>query len=180
MLSHLIKDPSPDTVAAKKETTAHILELLLSGATQLQHLRLSCKNLQQLPAAHHLGQLSHLRSLTISECSMLQELPASIGNLSSLTSLTISSCEELMGLPDTLGDLGVLPELSIYGCMLLQELPASIAGLEVLQTLTLTATPTWLAWMRMPLQAWERCASSASACAPLCARCRARWCRQQT
>ncbi|WIA13686.1 hypothetical protein OEZ85_007246 [Tetradesmus obliquus] len=136
-LSHLDPDPSPSEIAAKQRTTSSALGFLLSTATHLQQLRLSCENLEELPAADSLGQLSDLRSLEISECRSLQELPASIGSLSRLTSLTICECDELKELPESLGDLAALQELSISNCMMLQELPASLAGLAALQTLEL-------------------------------------------
>ncbi|WIA33835.1 hypothetical protein OEZ86_006943 [Tetradesmus obliquus] len=121
-LSHLDPDPSPSEIAAKQRTTSSALGSLLSTATHLQQLRLSCENLEELPAADSLGQLSDLRSLEISECRSLQELPASIGSLSRLTSLTICECDELEELPESLGDLAALQELSISNCMMLQTL----------------------------------------------------------
>lgn len=61
-----LPQPTPSQIAAQKQTTSSLLEFLLSTATRLQHLRLSCRSLQRMPAASNLGQLSDLRSLTIS------------------------------------------------------------------------------------------------------------------
>lgn len=132
-----VPQPSMDQVAAQQQATCSMLEFLLSTATRRQHLRLSCRNLQELPAADNLAQLSSLRSLTISKCSSLQELPASIGCLSQLTSLVLYACDELVDIPRSIGRLTALQELSIRECFELPGLPASISRLTALESLEL-------------------------------------------
>ncbi|KAF6256029.1 hypothetical protein COO60DRAFT_1272152, partial [Scenedesmus sp. NREL 46B-D3] len=95
------------------------------------------QNLQQVPAASYLGQLSDLRSLTISKCRSLEVLPASIGCLSRLTSLTLSGCNELLEVPHAIGGLTALHKLIVSRCMMLRALHASLAGLWALKELIL-------------------------------------------
>ena len=54
---------------------------------------------RQVARSDAVGQLAALRTLNLSNCSLLQSLPAEIGQLAALRTLDLSHCRALQSLP---------------------------------------------------------------------------------
>jgi Leucine-rich repeat (LRR) protein len=72
------------------------------------------------------------RSLDLSGCSKLRELPTFIDELTTLESLDLSGCSQLKELPTSIDKLITLQSLNLSGCSQLKELPTSINKLIIL------------------------------------------------
>ena len=84
-------------------------------------------NVSSLPS--WIGNMNTLRSLTVTDSSLLMSLPSSIGNLSNLTSLNLSRCYSLESLPSSIGNLSHLTSFDLNGCTKLRSLPENIGNL---------------------------------------------------
>ena len=93
----------------------------------LRHLTIGLPGLDALPDG--LGRLATLRTLSLSGCSGLRALPASLSALHALSYLELPSSPATAQLRDGLTDgMRQLATLDLYGCTGLVELPGSYAG----------------------------------------------------
>ncbi len=95
-----------------------------------------CSKLKELPT--FIDELTTLESLDLSRCSQLKELPTSIGKLTVLQSLNLSWCSQLKELPTSINKLTALQSLNLSWCSQLKELPTSIDKLTALESLDLS------------------------------------------
>lgn len=102
-------------------------------AGSLERLDIAACGLTVLPDS--MCMLSRLKSLSITECWMLQRLPARLGELKALSTLTLEDLLELNALPETFGSLR-LATLSI-NCCELQRMPESMADMTSLTSLAI-------------------------------------------
>ncbi|KAH8932739.1 hypothetical protein BDL97_19G089600 [Sphagnum fallax] len=79
-----------------------------------------------------------LRTLILSNCTTLQELPKDIGKLSWLNELNLAFCSSLKALLDSMFQLKELKHLDLFGCVKLGCLPDSIVDLSQLKTFRLS------------------------------------------
>jgi Leucine-rich repeat (LRR) protein len=75
-----------------------------------------------------------LRTLILSNCAFLKELPKDIGKLLRLNELDLAFCSSLKALPDSMFQLKELKHLDLTGCSQLGCLPDSIVNLSQLKT----------------------------------------------
>ncbi|KAL3678422.1 hypothetical protein R1sor_021378 [Riccia sorocarpa] len=121
------------TCSAVEDSLVESLRLLCS----LEHLRLDCKTVEQLPDLF--GCFSTLKTLRIS-CPSLHALPATIGNFIQLTEveiwspLTYTGYTGLRSLPDSFTKLSNLQSLSLRNLQL-ETLPEAFGNLTSLQRL---------------------------------------------
>ncbi|CAM6072457.1 unnamed protein product, partial [Sphagnum tenellum] len=78
-----------------------------------------------------------LRTLILSNCKALKELPKDIGKLLKLNELNLTLCSNLKALPDSISQLKELRHLNLSSCTDLRYLPDSIMHLSQLKTLQL-------------------------------------------
>ncbi|CAM6028798.1 unnamed protein product [Sphagnum balticum] len=78
-----------------------------------------------------------LRTLILSSCRALKELPRDIGKLLRLNELNLTFCSSLKALPNSMSQLKELKHLNLYGCVQLTSLPNSIVHLSQLETFNL-------------------------------------------
>lgn len=122
-----------------------IMSLQVSDVEASRHVKVKVLNVQicgqlQQQFSASIGQLSDLQTLSLQNCSQLQQLwqvPATISQLNSLQKLDLYGCNQLQQLPDSLSTLGSLRKLYLSECCQLQQLPASIGQLQRLEKLDL-------------------------------------------
>ena len=100
--------------------------------TTLNVLNIGNCGLVTLPPA--LGNLVHLKHLTVNSNSGLTKLPDELGQLSELEKLSCSG-SGLRSLPSSLGDLTALKILYLNECRMMQRLPREICGCVSLEAL---------------------------------------------
>ncbi|CAM6029752.1 unnamed protein product [Sphagnum balticum] len=104
---------------------------------ELRTLILSnCKALQELPK--DLGKLFKLNELNLAFCSSLKALPDSISQLKELKHLDLSKCSQLGCLPDSIVHLSQLKTFKLWGCHKLENLPMEFGKLQSLEELNLS------------------------------------------
>lgn len=113
----------------------------LRGLPQL-FPRLQKLNLSNCPWLTHegvaqLAQLSHLKALTMEQCSELT-LPDAISGLAALQKLNLFACGSLCSLPEGFSRLVSLRTLNLSWCGKLKELPESTSALSLLQSLNIS------------------------------------------
>ncbi|CAK9200583.1 unnamed protein product [Sphagnum troendelagicum] len=79
-----------------------------------------------------------LRTLILSKCEVLEELPKDIGKLLKLNQLNLAFCSSLKALPDSMSQFKELKHLDLYNCVQLRCLPDSIVNLSQLKTFRLS------------------------------------------
>ncbi|CAM6047282.1 unnamed protein product [Sphagnum compactum] len=79
-----------------------------------------------------------LRTLILSSCRALKELPKDIGKLLRLNELNLTLCSSLKALPDSMSQLKELKHLDLSACVELKSLPDSIVHLSQLETFRLS------------------------------------------
>ncbi|KAH0747267.1 hypothetical protein KY285_008924 [Solanum tuberosum] len=106
----------------------------IGSLSSLEHLNLQGNNFDHLPQS--ISELGALRSLNLSNCKRLTQLPDFMGmpNLMTLN-LSIINIEHL---PQSIEQLGALRSLDLSYCERLKELPRSIMGMQNLETLNLS------------------------------------------
>ncbi|KAH8942600.1 hypothetical protein BDL97_13G001300 [Sphagnum fallax] len=82
-----------------------------------------------------------LRTLILSDCGALKELPEDIGKLLKLTELNLACCSSLKALPDSMFHLKELKHLDLSGCVKLEILPMEFGKLQGLVELNLSNCP---------------------------------------
>jgi len=104
-----------------------------------------------------LQQLTCLRSLEISGCNDLRQLPESMRGLTNLRRLQLQHCNNLCMMPEWLGELQSLEALFIQCLPSMSFLPDSIQHLTSLQSLTISHCN---AFHQLPEQLGELCSLS--------------------
>ena len=90
-----------------------------------------------------MNDLSCLKTLIISNFTILEELPNEITKLKALESLDVRKCHELKSLPEQgLEGLCSLRTLTIYSCIRLRSLPEAVQHLTSLEVLSIEYCPT--------------------------------------
>jgi len=97
------------------------LELSMGGGSQIPNSRLTIIVFDALPQLVTLpqwlqGSANSIKSMTISNCTNLEELPKWIPSLICLKKLEIKNCPNLMSLPDNMDHATNVEVLQIYGC----------------------------------------------------------------
>ncbi|CAH8314770.1 unnamed protein product [Eruca vesicaria subsp. sativa] len=106
------------------------------NATKLKTLYLTeCASLVELPSS--ISNATNLKSLYLTKCSSLVQLPSSIGNASNLEILDLSFCSRLMELPASIGNATNLEILNLEYCSSLVKLPYSFGNATNLKKLCL-------------------------------------------
>jgi hypothetical protein len=94
----------------------------------------NCKALIELPK--HIGKLLKLNELNLEFCLSLKTLPDSMFQLKELKCLNLSSCFQLECLPDTIVDLSQLKTLRLFDChLVIPHHPTSYSIFEMLNEL---------------------------------------------
>ncbi|XP_019433797.1 PREDICTED: TMV resistance protein N [Lupinus angustifolius] len=107
----------------------------LSGCGHLEKIVLeNCISLTRIHESF--GSLITLRSLNLTRCSNLIELPSDVSGLKHLESLYLSGCLKLKALPENIGSLKSLKTL-LADNTAIKEMPESIFGLTKLEQLIL-------------------------------------------
>ncbi|KAK7243137.1 hypothetical protein RIF29_37924 [Crotalaria pallida] len=107
----------------------------LSGCGHLEKIIL--ENCISLTTLHEsIGSLTTLRTLNLTLCSNLTELPSDVSGLKHLDSLILSRCLKLKALPENIGSLKSLKTL-LADDTAIEEIPQSIFRLTKLEHLTL-------------------------------------------
>ena len=129
-----------------QELLPQIQSLAICLATDQETCALRCAH----PALHHValfgkalravaydfaGSAGHLRTLVLTGCKALRQLPESMDQLTSLTTLDVSGCTSLTALPESIGRLSALTTLALNSCASLTELPEWVGQLAALTTL---------------------------------------------
>ena len=120
-------------------------EVLPSSIGNMKHLRylslLRNKRIKKLPAS--ICKLYHLQTLILAECSELEELPRDMGNLINLMFLSITTKQRaLSGTENGLGCLISLRSLLIYACNNLEFIFEGMQNLTALRTLVIVGCPS--------------------------------------
>lgn len=108
---------------------AHLGEL-----SKLETLALSdCEAIEALPEC--LSRPSCLKSLNLFNCTSLAAFPESLSNLVGLEMINANQCSEWTSLPEGLSALTALANLMVNKCIALEALPAVLSGLSGLKLL---------------------------------------------
>ncbi|CBI29848.3 unnamed protein product, partial [Vitis vinifera] len=99
----------------------------------MRYLDLSDSSFEVLPSS--IGNMKHLRYLSLLRNKRIKKLPASICKLYHLQTLILAECSELEELPRDMGNLINLITLVIVGCPSLVSLPTSVKHLPALENL---------------------------------------------
>ncbi|CAK9257205.1 unnamed protein product [Sphagnum jensenii] len=106
---------------------------------KLAVLDLTCnKELMQIWPNDHEIIYKGLRTLILSSCEALVELPKDIGKLLKLIELNLAFCSSLKTLPDSMSQLKELKHLNLFSCVQLRSLPDSIVHMSQLNTFQLS------------------------------------------
>ncbi|CAK9194562.1 unnamed protein product [Sphagnum troendelagicum] len=106
---------------------------------KLAVLDLTCnKELMQIWPNDHEIIYRDLRTLILSSCKALTELPKDIGKLLKLIELDLTFCSSLKALPDSMSQLKELKHLNLSGCVQLRSFPNSIVHMSQLNTFQLS------------------------------------------
>jgi hypothetical protein len=76
----------------------------------------------------HLLRFTSLKSLDLSKCTSLPQLPEEVCKLTSLQTLCLRGCSSITVLPETIAVLDELQQLDLSGCSSLTSLPESLGG----------------------------------------------------
>ncbi|CAH8314944.1 unnamed protein product [Eruca vesicaria subsp. sativa] len=119
-----------------QETGIRELQISTGKANNLKTLNLSgCSSLVQLPSS--IGDATNLKKLYLAGCSSLMLLPSSIGKESKLEILDLSNCSSLIELPSSIGNATNLECLNLEYCSSLVKLPSSLGNATKLKKLCL-------------------------------------------
>ncbi len=112
----------------------------LGELTQLEILSLGLdlnRPISTFRSAEIICQLMRLKTLDLSCCRYLTELPERFGQLKGLNALDLSFCVALTAMPESFGQLRRLERLSLSFCVALTAMPVSFSQLKGLKELNL-------------------------------------------
>ncbi|XP_049388464.1 putative disease resistance protein RGA1 [Solanum stenotomum] len=107
--------------------------LLLKKFVSLRVLNLSYIQLKKLPSS--IGDLVHLRYVSLCSNGIISSLPKQLCKLQNLQTLDLYDCRSLCCLPKQTSKLGSLRNLLLHGCHKLNSMPPRIGSLTCLKTL---------------------------------------------
>ena len=101
----------------------------------LSHNDFTIEGLEALGTALKLGALSGLKTLNLSNNTLLRALPEALGELHELQTLRLEGCVGLKSLPSSLHSLGGLRKLYALNCHGLNDALAALPrSVEVIRT----------------------------------------------
>ncbi|KAJ0751850.1 putative P-loop containing nucleoside triphosphate hydrolase, leucine-rich repeat domain superfamily [Helianthus annuus] len=101
----------------------------------LEKLSLNMVEIRHLPDS--ICMLKNLKSLGISNCLVIEQLPEEIGRLECLEELYLWSCTSLRDIPNSICKLKWLKYLRVVGCDKVEKLPEKLGCLKYLEKLEL-------------------------------------------
>ncbi|XP_022743794.1 putative disease resistance protein RGA3 [Durio zibethinus] len=119
-----------------KKTSSEALKKLFSRSKHLRLLEFKWFNLYKCEIARDIGNLIHLRYLSLISCHTIDTLPEAVCVLPNLQSLNLRDCHSLGKLPVGIGKLINLRYLCTKGCPSLTYYPKGIRNLTSLVRLS--------------------------------------------
>ncbi|KAD6454810.1 hypothetical protein E3N88_09516 [Mikania micrantha] len=99
----------------------------------LEQLTLCMQEIKHLPDG--ICMLKHLKSLDLTFCELLEQLPMDLGGLKCLEELNLSYCVSLRDIPDIICELKCLKKLDLSHCRQVEKLPEALGRVECLKKL---------------------------------------------
>lgn len=102
----------------------------------------NCHSLTQLPIK--LGSLKSLEILRLYECPVLRTLPPSICEMTRLKYIDVSQCVYLTGFPEAIGKLVSLEKIDMRECPMISNIPKSALSLHSLRHIVCDDEVSWM------------------------------------